>query len=70
MACILFPAIHCCATDAAVDLTGLEGGERAVAGSPTGDVHGTQRNESWPGPGTLSIFSYTHIRSRLWETLL
>jgi len=44
--CLLFSAIHCCATNAAADLAGLEGGERAVAGGPTGDVHGTQRNES------------------------
>ena len=58
--CFLFPAIHSCATDAAADLAGLEGGERAVAGGPTGDVHGTQRNESRPGPGTSSPpFPYT-----------
>ena len=45
---ILFAAIHSSTTDTPLDLTGLEGGERAVARGPARDVHGPQRNEGRP----------------------
>ena len=54
----LFSAIHSSTPDAPVDLPGTEGGERAVARGPTGDVHGPQRNEGWPWSGEHQFILY------------
>jgi hypothetical protein len=39
-----FSAIHGSAADALADVSGVEGGERAVAGGAAGDVDGPQRD--------------------------
>ena len=45
-----FSAIHGSAADALADVSGVEGGERAVAGGAAGDVDGPQRDAGGSGP--------------------